>query len=136
MQLFHMSPLRLHPQAFNWLRYEAGSLFRFHKKKNFKPVIYLGLPKTSSTYLYHSFECAENYLKSSVKEWFYLRKIPQQSNALNRCSTDNRIYSHQRNLLISFREHINFYIDPLTGVPIGTNNVVASKSLFNYIITP
>ena len=86
-------------------------MFRFHKKKNFKPVIYLGLPKTSSTYLYHSFECAENYLKSSVKEWFYLRKIPQQSNALNRCSTDNRIYSHQRNLLISFREHINFYID-------------------------
>ena len=96
------------------MKYEASSLFKFHKKKNIKPVIYLGLPKTSSTYLYHSFDCAENYLKSSLKEWFYLKKVifdARQSNALYRCSTDNLLYLHQRDLLISFRDHINFYID-------------------------
>jgi hypothetical protein len=77
------------------------------------PVVYIGPPKTSTSYLYYAYAACSNYQQLAVKEWRYLNCLynygqTSYSDRLGLYQGSAAFHSNWRSIYLSYLAHLDY----------------------------
>lgn len=80
------------------------------------PIVYVGPPKTSTSYLYYAYAACSNYQQVAVKEWRYLNCLynygqTSYSDRLGVYYDSAAFHSNWRSIYVSYLAHLNYLAD-------------------------